>query len=215
MKRTLALLALTVSLLTLAACATTSTKITESWVNPEFKGPLGYQKVFVLFLGPNQAVRVPIEGAVVARLQNHGITGVPANMSVPDSALKDIPRMKEQLAQINVDCVVVIRFLSKSERTQYVSTDPAFWGGYWGAYPSFWGYYNYAYPTVFGPGYYVTDEYYKAETRIYDLKSGRLVWGGMSQSINPTDPQQVATELAQSIGADLRAAGLVRQEGGK
>jgi hypothetical protein len=37
----------------------------------------------------------------------------------------------------------------------------------------------------------------------------------MSQSINPTDPQQVATELAQSIGADLRAAGLVRQEGGK
>jgi len=188
------------------ACATTSTRITESWANPDFQGPLSYEKVFVLFIGPNQAVRVPIEGAIAASLQQHGVTGVPANLSVPDSALKDIPRMKEQLAQIHVDGVIVIRFLGKSERTQYVSTDPLYWGGY----PTFWGYYDWAYPTVFSPGYYMTDTFYKAETRIYDLKSGRLIWGGMSKSMNPDDPQKLATELAQSVREDLQAAGLVK-----
>jgi hypothetical protein len=63
---------------------------------------------------------------------------------------------------------------------------------------------------VFSPGYYMTDTFYKAETRIYDLKSGRLIWGGMSKSMNPDDPQKVATELAQSVREDLQAAGLVK-----
>lgn len=206
MRRTLGTLAAMAFLVLAVSCATTSTKITESWVSPDFHGPLAYQKVFVLFIGPNQAARIPIEGAIAASLQRHGVTGVPANLSVPDSVLKDIPRLKEQLAQIHVDAVVVTRFLNKSERTQYVSTDPL----YWGAYPTFWGYYNWAYPTVFSPGYYVTDTIYKAETRIYDLSSGRLIWGGMSRSMNPDDPQKVATELAQSVREDLQAAGLVK-----
>jgi hypothetical protein len=206
MRRILATLAATMFMVVGLSCATTSTQITESFVNPDFQGPLSYEKVFVLFIGPNQAARVAIEGAIAASLQRHGVTGVPANLSVPDSALKDVPRMKDQLAQIHVDAVIVTRFLGKSERTQYVSTDPL----YWGAYPTFWGYYNMAYPTVFSPGYYQTDTFYKAETRIYDLKSGRLIWGGMSKSMNPDDAQKVATELAQSVREDLQAAGLVK-----
>ncbi len=206
MKHALAALAVVAFLVAGLACATTSTKITESWVNPDFHGPLSYDKIFVLFVGPNKDVRDAIEGAIAARLQQRGVTGVPAYLSVPDSVLQDIPRLKEQLAQIHVDAVVVTRFLGKSERTQYVATDPL----YWGAYPTFWGYYNMVYPTVFSPGFYETDTFYKAETRIYDLKSGRLIWGGMSRSMNPTDAQKVALELAQSVREDLEAAGLVK-----
>lgn len=207
MRRTLILLAATLPFLLSLACATTSTKITESWVNPDFHGPLSYDKVFVLFVGPNEANREAIEGAVAAGLQQRGITGVPAYLSVPNSVLRDVPRLKDQLEQIHVDAVIVSRFLGKSERTQYVSTDPL----YWGAYPTFWGYYNMVYPTVFAPGFYETDTFYKAETRIYDLKSSRLIWGGMSRSMNPTDAQKVAVELAQSIREDLQAAGLVKE----
>jgi hypothetical protein len=206
MRRTLGTLAAMTFLVLAISCATTSTKITESWVNPDFHGPLAYEKVFVLFVGPNQTTREAIEGAIAARLQQRGVTGVPAYLSVPDSVLRDVPRLKEQLAQIHVDAVIVTRFLGKSERTQYVATDPL----YWGAYPTFWGYYNMVYPTVFAPGYYVTDTFYKAETRIYDLKSGKMIWGGMSRSMNPTDAQKTAQELAQSVREDLEAAGLVK-----
>ena len=206
MRRPLILLLAASALIALVACATTSSKLTTSWANPDFKGPLGYQKVFVLFASPNHNMRVQIEGAVVARLEMHGVMGLPANIAVPDSTLRDIPRLKEQLAQINVDGVVVMRPIGKSERTQYVSTSP----GYWGAYPEFWGYYNYMGPTMWDPGFYVTDTTYKVETRIFDLKSGRLVWGGMSDTMNPTDAQMAATELAKAIGEDLRASGLVR-----
>jgi len=190
----------------MAACATTSTHITESWVNPDFHGPLSFEKVFVLLISKNHDMRVQVEGAIAARLQQRGLTGVPANFAIPDDALQNVAKVKEQLADIGVDGVIVIRYLGTSQRTQYVDTSPAFWG----AYPTFWGYYNYAWPSVFDPIYTITDTYVKVETRIYDLKSGRLIWGGMSQTMNPKDAQAAATELAQTVGDSMRKDGLIQ-----
>ena len=195
-----------ITFLALVACATTSTRITESWANPEVKAPLAFDKVFVLLVGKDHDMRVQVEGAIAARLQRAGLTGVPANMSVLDKDLKDQARVKDQLSQIHVDGVIVIRYLGTSERTQYVSTSSS----YWGAYPEFWGYYNWAWPTVWDPGYYVTDTFVKVETRIYDLRTGKLIWGGMSQTMNPRDAQAAANELAQTVGAALRKDGLIK-----
>jgi len=190
----------------MGACATTSTRITDSWANPEVKAPLAFEKVIVLLVSKNHDMRVAVEGAIAARLQQAGLTGIPANMSIPDEVLKDREKVKEQLGQIHVDGVIVIRYQGTTERTQYVSTSPAFWG----AYPSFWGYYNYAWPSVWDPGYYVTDSYVKVETRIYDLRTDKLIWGGMSQTMNPRDAQAAATELAQTVGAAMREDGLIK-----
>ena len=60
------------------------------------------------------------------------------------------------------------------------------------------------------PGYYVTDTFVKVETRIYDLRTDTLIWGGMSQTWNPRDAQASATELAQTVGAALRKDGLIK-----
>lgn len=190
----------------MGACATTSTRITESWANPEVKAPLAFDKVFVLLVSKNNDMRVQVEGAIAALLQQGGLTGVPANLSIPDDVLKDREKVKAQLGQIHVDGVVVMRYLGTTERTQYVSTSPLFWS----AYPDFWGYYAYAYPTVWDPGYDVTDTYVKVETRIYDLRTDKLVWGGMSQTMNPRDAQASARELAQTVGAALRKDGLIK-----
>ena len=190
----------------MGACATTSTRITDSWVNPEVKAPLAFEKVFVLLVSKNHDMRVQVEGAIAALLQQRGLTGIPANMSIPDEVLKDREKVKEQLGQIHVDGVIVMRYQGTTERTQYVSTSPAFWG----AYPSFWGYYNYAWPSVWDSGYYVTDTFVKVETRIYDLRTDTLIWGGMSQTWNPSDPQASAKELAQTVGAAMRKDGLIK-----
>ncbi len=190
----------------MGACATTSTHLTESWVNPEVKAPLAFEKVFVLLVSKNHDMRVQVEGAIAALLQQRGLTGVPANLSIPDEVLKDREKLKEQLGQIHVDGVIVMRYQGTTERTQYIG-DPS---GFWGAYPSFWGYYNYAWPTAWNSGYYVTDRYVKVETRIYDLRTDSLIWGGMSETWNPSDAQASATELARTVGAALRKDGLIK-----
>lgn len=56
----------------------------------------------------------------------------------------------------------------------------------------------------------MTDTFVKVETRIYDLRAGKLVWGGMSQTMNPSDAQASARELAQTVGAAMRKDGLIK-----
>ena len=46
----------------MGACATTSTRITDSWANPEVKAPLAFEKVFVLLVSKNHDMRVQVEG---------------------------------------------------------------------------------------------------------------------------------------------------------
>ena len=85
-----------------------------------------------------------------------------------------------------------MRVVGKSQKataTQPIYTGPryrSFYGGYYGAG---WG-------SAYSPGYLRTDTIYSIETLVYDLKQGKLVWAGQSDTDNPS---KVETEIKEII----------------
>jgi hypothetical protein len=93
-----------------------------------------------------------------------------------------------------------------------ISSSPG--GYYWGApyYGSFWGtgYYGYGWGAVYDPGYIRTDTIVKVETLIYDMKTDKLVWAGLSQSTNPDRVDTLIKELVAAAAAEMKKQGLIR-----
>ena len=66
MTRFVRMISLVVLLAALAGCASTS--IRDSWVAPDVQGPLGFEKMIIVFMDPNEATRRAAEDALVERI---------------------------------------------------------------------------------------------------------------------------------------------------
>jgi hypothetical protein len=83
-----------------------------------------------------------------------------------------------------------MRLAGKETRVNYspaVYSGPyygSFWGGYWGYG---WGYAN-------TPGYITTDSVVKVETLVYSLEQDKLVWAGVSRTVDPTKVESFISE---------------------
>jgi hypothetical protein len=93
--------------------------------------------------------------------------------------------MKEQSEKIRAtitgsgyDGIIIMRLVSKEQATSYVpGSSPTYYGGWH-------GYYGYAAPYYYDPGYYRTDAYYTVETSVYSIKDNKLIWTGMTETVN-------------------------------
>jgi hypothetical protein len=181
----------------LGCAAAPTTNLTTTWSNPQVKGPLQFKKVLVLAVSKDMDIRRQTEGYLTVLLPK--AEGVPAYMAIPDSDLRDKAKVKEILKSNGFDGAIVVRLVSASQETRWVDD----------GYMDFWGYYDWAWPYVNQPGYLVTENKYRVETRIYALDGFRQVWSGLSVSFDPASLQQFIKELADAVKADLKAKGLV------
>ena len=202
---TLALIILTMSL---TACS--STTMTTTWKNPDSQ-PLHFQKgdtVIALVMSPNEGVRRPAEDALAKELTSRGIiTGVPAYTIIPTADLRNETQAKAHIEGSGASGVVVMRVVEKSQKVTaptpvYIGPrHRSFYGGYYGAG---WG-------AAYGPGYLRTDTIYSIETRLYDLKQGKLVWVGQSDTYNPSSVESVIKEIVDEAVKELVQQGLINK----
>ena len=202
---TLALIILTMSL---TACS--STTMTTTWKDPDSQ-PLHFQKgdtVIALVMSPNEGVRRPAEDALAKELTSRGIIkGVPAYTIIPTADLRNETQAKAHIEGSGASGVVVMRVVEKSQKV--IAPSPAyigprhrsFYGGYYGAG---WG-------AAYDPGYLRTDTIYSIETRLYDLKQGKLVWAGLSDTYNPSNVESVIKEIVDEAVKELVKQGLINK----
>jgi hypothetical protein len=99
-----------------------------------------------------------------------------------------------------VDGAVTVRLVSSEERKTWVPGSAlAVGGGYWGYYGQL----------IYQPGHYRTDTVVRIETTLRDVPSGKLLWSGISESMNPPNVRQVIGEIAKAARADLAKQGLL------
>jgi hypothetical protein len=53
------------------------------------------------------------------------------------------------------------------------------------------------------PGYYQENKVYKLETNVYDVKSEKLVWNGLTETVNPETAQDAANSIINVIVMDM------------
>ena len=78
------------------------------------------------------------------------------------------------------------------------------------SYGGWYGYYRRAAPAYYSTGYYSTDKTYYIETNIYSLDQNKLLWSGITSTVNPSKTEKMVDEIANTIKAQLKKDGLMK-----
>ena len=187
--------------LALSACSTTSTTFTDTWKDPEAQR-LDFKKILTVVITDEDIIRRSAETRLAKNITK--AEAVPSYTFLTRDDLKDVERAKAKVLERGFDGAIVLRIVAVDEEQQYVSgryvADPSM---------SFWGYYGYYWPRVYEPGYAISKQVVIVESKIYSVKDEKMVWSGLSRTIQPESVKRLIDELAEEGGKVLREQGLI------
>ncbi len=196
------LLALVAALL--AGCA--STTLNNAWFDPSYAGgPM--RRILVVGVGGTLDTRRTFEDIFAQKLTASGVQGIPGYRFLPDEARRNEPGWDAGVEASGADGVLVVRLLGIDTRTQVYTAMVPGPGFYYGPYPGVWGPAMMPVPEV--SQYQVAN----VETTLFDTKTHHVVWGGTTQTFNPSTVRQEAPQFADLIIGQLQARGVL--PGGK
>lgn len=193
-------------LLFLGAMAVTgcaSTSLTNQWKNPDFTGPQ-LTKVMVVGVSTQPAPRRIFEDEFSAALRAAGVAATPSYTRIQQDGQADQAVLEQAVKDIGAQGVLVTRLVRTEQRTQvtpgYYRPMPAV--GFYGWYSSAWvGYYEP--PTVY------QYDVVTAETSVYHIGKGELVWSGTTETFAPEDVKKETREFAKIIIEALKKQGVI------
>jgi hypothetical protein len=191
----------------LSACA--STKFISTWKSPsaapvEVKGA----KVAAVVMTRDDGSRRKAEDLLAREISARGAQGVPMYTILPQATLDDEPAARAALDAAQVEGLIVMRPVGvKTDTVEPLPYTGTVYDGYWG------GYYAYGWASPWGMGTTSSDAYsyttLSVETLVYSLKQNKLLWAGVSETINPSNLEKLMEELGVEINKELNDRGLV------
>jgi hypothetical protein len=180
----------------LAACANgPSTTFSSTW-QPSGAQPVSAAGMHIatVYINENDGNRRVGEDVLADEVTRYGGVGIPSYTILSDNP-QDRERAKRALQQAGVQAVLLMRVVSREQDISYKSS-------YWNSSPmhsSLWSYWDYGWGAVRQPGYLNPETHAGVETLLYSLVEERLLWAGMSHTIDPTTVNSVVTEVARQV----------------
>jgi hypothetical protein len=190
-------------LVVVTGCA--STKIVETWRDPEFQGPINFKRTLVVALHPDPALRRVAENTIVERIgRTRAIAG---SQLLTEEERHSRAKLNYRLSKGDVDGVVTIAIAGTRQlvgRADDVANDEPFYT-----------YYDRAAAFTASPGSAETETAYRVETRIYALRpgaggGGKLIWTAVSDTVDPNNAHDAVQDIAKAVGGELRKQKLIR-----
>lgn len=193
------------ALLSAVACA--STTFNSTWRDPEAEPvSLVGKRVAAFFVSKNMAPRRAAEAALVRELNARGAQGIAGHTIVSAEVIQDESKVKAILDEKGIDGMILMRVTERDRQTSYTP-------GYWTTQPYYrrtWnGYWRYGWGSVYTPGYLQTDNVVSVETLVFSARQDKLLWAGMSDTVNPSRADAFVAELAQGVVSEMKKAGLL------
>src|SRR5215831_471993 len=187
-------------ILLLTSC--TSTQLVSSWRDPNTTVNTDkLKKVYVMCLVKDETTRRVAEDEL-AKLRP-GVYIPTYNIFPMDMMKNNTDKVNETISKSGYNGIVIMRLVSREQATSYVpGSAPVYYGGWY-------GYYGYAAPYYYDPGYYRTDEYYKVETTVYSINPDKLIWTGMTETVNPGSVESTIKEIADAINYQMKKEGFL------
>jgi len=180
------------------ACA--STRIETQWKDPAARAEdLAFRKVIALAQLEDETARRAAEDelarAIAAgpRAKARGMQALPAYPLISTAELDDVAAMRAKVEGAGFDGAVVLRLVSDEERVTFVP----------GRYETMWGR-----VVSYDPGYTTVDRILRVETRLYSVAQGKLLWSGVSRTVDPRDLADLVDGIANAVGEELEVQGL-------
>lgn len=192
---------LAIAALALGGCASTS--LVNQWKSPTFSGP-PLKKILVVGVTTQPGPRRIFEDEFSAALRAAGVQAVPSYTVIPQDGQVEQAVLETAVRDVGAEGVLVTRLVSREQKTQVT---PGFYQpvptmGMYGWYSSAWvGYYEP--PTVY------QYDVVTADTSVYSVNAGTLLWSGTTETFSPTDVAKETRGFAKIIIAALKKAGIV------
>jgi hypothetical protein len=181
-------------------CATT--RMVDSWTAPGLKASdLSFQHVVAIAAVPSEGQQRIAEDAIVASATRTRVTAAYTLVSQEDRA--NAERLRAALEQHGIDGAITVRLIGVEERETYVPGTTSMYGG------GYYGYYGRVGAVVYDPGYYRSDTYVKVETSLYDVAESKLLWTGVSETLNPSAVGDLIEDIVKAAGKKLVDQGLL------
>jgi hypothetical protein len=180
----------------LAACASTSLR--DSWADPGFTGG-PFRKVMVLGISDNPTTRRVFEDSFAAKLAATGVEAIRSYELLPQTGMIPKEDFDAAARRSGADGLLVVHVNRVDTRMQVTNVSvPVTGAGFYGFYRG-WA----TVPQV--------TQYNLAtvETNLFDVKSDRLVWSGITETVNPTSVAAETPGFADVIIKALTARGLL------
>lgn len=185
----------------LVSCGS-NTSIVQSWRDPDTSVQQGsIKKMLIIALMRDEATRRQTEDELGTQFKGRGVSSY--NYLGPLPAELETAPFLERLRTDGIDAIMVMRLVDISKEQTYVP----------GAYPSYYGspygYYGHAYGMYSDPGYVRTDMSYRVESNFYSVQQAKLVWSGVTSSMNPTDLTSTISEIVVAIREKMQREGFL------
>jgi protein-S-isoprenylcysteine O-methyltransferase Ste14 len=180
------------------ACATT--RIETQWKDPALAPQqLAFARLIALAQVDDEATRRVAEDELVRvigsgpKAKARGMEVQPAYASIASAELGDVAALRAKVEAAGFDGAVVLRLVSDQERVTYMP----------GHYEVMWGT-----AVRYEPGYTDVDRIVRIETSVYSIREGKLLWSGVSRTLNPRDVRDLVGDVVRAVGAELEQQGL-------
>jgi len=188
------------------SCSSTKTDIIGEWQDDTYqKGNI--QKVLVLGIVNKEKplLRRNFEDGMARAFQDGGINATPSMDHMPYDVATDSTTFEKYFKELQVDAVVVARLVAvdanRDYKAGYLYTIP------YNSYYGFYGYYNVGIAYANSSGYLSQEVVVVLETNIYETTNKRLIWSGVSETVEPDK----ASDVINSFGSEL--VGRLKSEG--
>lgn len=198
-----------------AVSARGSTKVKTSWKSPEATSITLEEgdKVLAMVITAQEESRDGAEAALAQELGKRGVEAVPAYSIIPENVVQDPEKARPYVEKAGCKYALVMRVIGQEKELRGsgpqlvvapVYTTP-YYGGLYG------GYWGFGWGAAYTAGNLQIDKYVRVETHIYDLRTDKLIWAGLSDTKNPSTGLKFIKDLVKAAGKEMKKQGLVRK----
>ncbi len=202
--------------LLLASCSSTS--MSSSWSNPEFKGQI--EKVYIIGMAKSENNRRIFEDTFKQQLASQGVESVTSYKGLPSSEEINKSRIIQQMTTNSCDSVLLTKLIG--QRKQSVTRPGRVSGysyrpynrrdGYYNrpAYYNNWNsYYNQRVDVIYEPPTTTHFTVLSVESVIYDLKTEEMIWSAQLETVVEGDIEKMMQDFVEQVTKDLKNQGLI------
>ena len=186
----------------LAAAACATAQLRDTWKDPAYTGP-PLKEVLVVGVSKSDASRRVFEDGFAAAMNASGSHGIASYHSLPENGAIPNERLDQAVKKVGADGVLVTRVLRVKRNVDVTPgyMGPGFYGmGYHGFYRGAWA--------AMPPDVDVYDVI-SLETTLWNMKTNKPVWSGMSEVTEPKNVGAATEELAKLLIGKMKADGVI------
>ena len=183
----------TLFFLSLLSC--TSTKIVSSWCEPNKQITINnLNKVLVVALFKSETTAHNAEDQMVGYLNGKGIQSYNYFTASFDKKNEEVIRQK--IKADGFDGAITMRLIDVDKEKIY---NPSEINYYPDVYRSFSGYYYSLWSYSKTPGYYTTTKKFIIETNVYSIKTDKIIWSSITETIDLDGVEKLTNEVAKVV----------------